>query len=172
MTTRYHETEDVGRQYRTVVCQTDGRYIVIAAWSTFDKALGCSFGFYAAEKKRYETTGMAENFSVFVQRLDPKGGCHDWTTVTKSILRLDFGSTQQGSTRRYKSGDTCEAVLLAQKTRNGGWIAKIPGTTYEGPITNTNDVPTSALSGETVKLKIGAIGRRGQHIQFTWFATS
>ena len=172
MNSHFNNSGKTERNYRTVTCKTDGTYVIIATWSVFEKALGCSFGFYAAEKCRYETTNpaeySAEYFSVCVQRRDHNG----WTTVTKTLLRLDFNCEEKiyPQRRSFKSGDMCEAVLLEQKTRKGGWIAKISGTAYEGPITNSDDVPTGTLAGTTVKLKIGAVDKEGCRIQFTWMS--
>ena len=171
MNTHHHDSEETVTNYRTVARKADGRHAVIAGWSAFEKALGCSYGFYAAEKFRYETSKpySAEYFSVFVQRRD-LNGYNGWTTVTKTLLRLDFDCEEKAvpTRRSFKSGDQCEAVLLEQKTRKGGWIAKISGTAYEGPITNSDDVPTGTLAGTTVKLKIGTIDKEGCRIQFTW----
>ena len=177
MNIRHHHSETTVANYRTVTCKADGRYVVIAAWSTFDKALGCSYGFYAAEKLRYETLKTTENalysakyFSVFVQRHASNGGHGTWTTVTPTLLRLDFDCVDQVSRKRqsFKSGEYCTAVLLDRKTRKGGWIATIPDTAYEGPITNTEEIPAGLQPGATVKLKIGAIDKDGNRIQFMW----
>lgn len=184
MNSRYHSDENAP-QYRTVARKTDGSYDIIATWSTFEKALGCCFGFFTAEKLFYESKmkeksmsgGANENvgystkyLTIFVQRCDPKVGYCDWTTLTQTSLQFDFDCFVKVSPndRKYKSGDFCEAVLLARKTNKGGWIAKIANTNYEGPITNTSDVPTSMLPGKIMKLKIGAIGKTGDSIQFTW----
>ena len=182
MTNRHHHSETTVAKYRTVACKADGRYVVIAAWSTFDKALGCSYGFYAAEKVRYETLNTAANaiysaeyFSVFVQRRNANDSNNAWTTVTPTLLRLDFDSgAKVGGVKAnpnrlsFKSGEFCTAVLLDRKSRKGGWFATIPNTTIEGPITNTEDVPAGLQPGATVELKIGAIDKDGSRIQFTW----
>ena len=174
MNSHHHHSEAASLKYRTVASRADGSYIVLACWSTFDKALGCSYGFYAAEKHRYETSKSVENaaysakyFSVFVQRPEPHGG---WTTITKTLLRLDFDCAEKlyPKRRSFKSGELCTAVLLERKTRKGDWIAAIPDTACEGPITNSEDVPAGLQAGATVKLRIGAIDKDGSHIQFTW----
>jgi len=177
MITGHHHSETTVAKYRTVACKADGRYVVIAAWSTFDKALGCSYGFYAAEKVRYETLKTAvsaiysaEYFSVFVQRRNANDSNNAWTTVTPTLLRLDFHSGVKANPKRhsFKSGEFCTAVLLDRKSRKGGWLATIPNTSLEGPITNTEDVPAGLQPGTTVELKIGSIDKDGCRIQFTW----
>jgi hypothetical protein len=179
MTTRHHHSETTVAKYRTVTCKADGRYVVIAAWSTFEKALGCSYGFYAAEKVRYEALNTdadalysAEYFSVFVQRRNASDSNNAWTTVAPTLLRLDFDSGVKANQARrsFKSGEFCTAVLLDRKSRKGGWVAAIPNTTLAGPITNTEDVPAGLQPGATVKLKIGAIDKDGSRSQFTWMA--
>ena len=67
-----------------------------------------------------------------------------------------------------KTGDKVQCVLLAQKTRKGGWKAKLLQRGSEGPITNTADVPTSAKPGQMVTLRVGAISQDGKRIQFHW----
>jgi len=166
-----HHSKEAAAQYRTVARKANGPYVVIANWSTFEKALGCSFGFYAAEKILFDMKkGTAQYFNVFVQRRDPSAGFYDWTTIAGSMLRLDFDHIVKKSPkpRQFKSGELCDAVLLEQKTRRGGWIAAISGVNCEGPITNSGDVPAEMVPGMTVKLKIGAIDQKANRVQFTW----
>lgn len=67
-----------------------------------------------------------------------------------------------------RTGDKVECVLLGDKTRKGGWKAKLAVRGTEGPITNTEDVPTSATVGQAVMLCVGAISEDGRRIQFHW----
>jgi hypothetical protein len=67
-----------------------------------------------------------------------------------------------------RAGDNVECVLLAEKTRKGGWKAKLMKRGTEGPITNTEDVPKSAKPGQAVTLRLGAISQDGKRIQFHW----
>ncbi len=67
-----------------------------------------------------------------------------------------------------KSGAAIECVLLAQRTRKGGWRASLVHRPLAGPVTNSADVPTSAQAGQIVTLRVGAVGGDGDHIQFTW----
>jgi hypothetical protein len=68
------------------------------------------------------------------------------------------------------SGDEAECALLSEKTRKGGWRAKLVNNGLSGPITNTGDVPPSAHSGQKVVLVIEAINRDRSRIQFRWVA--
>jgi hypothetical protein len=67
-----------------------------------------------------------------------------------------------------KTGDRVECVLLAEKTRKGGWKAKLVQRGTEGPITNSGDLPESAKAGQTVMLRVGAISHDGKRIQLHW----
>lgn len=67
-----------------------------------------------------------------------------------------------------KTGDKVACVLLAEKTRRGGWRARLLPRQTVGPITNTADLPASAQPGQVVALRVGAVSRDGQRIQFRW----
>lgn len=163
------------RPFRSVARKENGAGIVIAAWQSFDKAVGCCYGFFAAEKLYYEQTKKLRFSSVCVKRLDASG----WNTVPNSLLQLDFAAkpavagkvevpsyTEKG--RSFQCGECCKAMLLARKTRRGGWIASIIGTDLEGPIANSAAVPTNLEPGTVVVLKIAALGSNGQYVHFNW----
>jgi hypothetical protein len=57
---------------------------------------------------------------------------------------------------------------LAKRTRKGGWNAQLVGRPLEGPITNSVDLPRSALPGQKVVLRVGAVSYDGKRIQFHW----
>lgn len=67
-----------------------------------------------------------------------------------------------------KTGDKVECVLLVEKTRKGGWKAKLLPRGTEGPITNSGDLPKCAKAGQTVMLRVGAISHDGKRVQFYW----
>jgi len=67
-----------------------------------------------------------------------------------------------------KSGTMVEVVLLAGKTKRGGWRAQLVDQEMAGPITNWADVPPSAKPGQRVKVQVGAASKDGAHIQFHW----
>jgi hypothetical protein len=70
-----------------------------------------------------------------------------------------------------RTGDRVECVLLVEKTRKGGWKAKLLQRGTEGPITNSGDLPKSAKAGQTIMLRVGAISHDGKRIQFHWQQT-
>ena len=67
-----------------------------------------------------------------------------------------------------QSGDIVEAVLLAQRTRRGGWKAQLVETGSIGPITNSESVPATAKPNATVWLRVGATNSDGTHLQLVW----
>ena len=67
-----------------------------------------------------------------------------------------------------RSGDEALCVLLPEKTRKGGWRARLTNRSLAGPITNTGDVPSGAQAGQRVVLLVEAIcGKKGR-VQFRW----
>jgi len=94
------------------------------------------------------------------RRFDSEDGGFDHVFDTKKKKERDASS--------LRSGDEVECVLLAEKTRKGGWMARLHKRTLAGPITNTAEVPQSASAGKVVKLRIGAISAKHERIQFHW----
>jgi hypothetical protein len=69
-----------------------------------------------------------------------------------------------------RSGDEVLCVLLPEKTRKGGWRARLLNRSLAGPITNTGDVPSGVQAGQRVVLLVEAIcGKKGR-VQFRWVA--
>jgi hypothetical protein len=90
------------------------------------------------------------------------GGFFHWFTTHES---------RNGDHRNLalpRTGDEVQCVLLGEKTRKGGWKAKLLQRGLEGPITNTADVTKSATPGQAVTLRVGAISHDGKRIQFHW----
>jgi len=67
-----------------------------------------------------------------------------------------------------RSGELVRAVLLDNRTRRGGWRARLLESNLEGPITNSDNMPTSLVPGQTVELLVGASNRDGTHLQLSW----
>jgi hypothetical protein len=78
------------------------------------------------------------------------------------------GRGESGRPGLPKSGTAIQCVLLAEKTRKGGWRAKLSDRKLAGPVTNSADMPQSARPGEVVELRVGAVSDDGSHIQFHW----
>jgi len=77
-------------------------------------------------------------------------------------------SRDQRNSSLPKSGDKVECVLLPEKTRKGGWLAKMLRRGLIGPVTNTADVPLSTNPGQVIMLRIGSISYDGKRVQFHW----
>ena len=65
----------------------------------------------------------------------------------------------------YKPGDQVEALLLAERTKKGGWKATITGSMLTGPVQGT--APANAEAGKTVRLVIAAF-TAPQTVSFWW----
>ena len=69
-----------------------------------------------------------------------------------------------------KTGDKADCILLAERTRKGGWRARLLKSGVEGPVTNSADLPASAEPGQQLTLRLGAISQDGKCLQFHWRA--
>ena len=136
------------------------RNLVIAQQSTAGRIAGRSQdGIAAIYLEAWVGTATAGRWEHFGPR---RGGfCH--------VFRNSWNGP--GKSRRPglpKSGTAIPCVLLAEKTRKGGWRARLSDRELAGPITNSADVPESAKPGQVVELRVGAISDDGSRIQFHW----
>ncbi|MCS7160109.1 MAG: hypothetical protein RMJ19_06525, partial [Gemmatales bacterium] len=69
-------------------------------------------------------------------------------------------------TSTYKPGQQVRAVLLAEKTKKGGWKARIADGSLEGPIVNSNEVPADKKPGEEIVLVIHSISAQGAMFRY------
>lgn len=69
--------------------------------------------------------------------------------------------------RLPQAGDRVQCVLLAEKTKKGGWKARLVPQGVEGPIVNTGDVPGDKQPDESVTLILHSISA-GNQAQFRW----
>ena len=67
---------------------------------------------------------------------------------------------------KWKTGSLARCLLLPEKTRKGGWRAKIVDSTFEGPVTNWQSVPASCTAGDEVVLKVCGISSSSGKAQF------
>jgi hypothetical protein len=148
--------------------------------------LAATFGQAVARARRFcdSTTASPEgprNGAIAVRVEEWVGTATEgrWRPVCPSqggfqqrINGIRRGNGDHRGTARTNTGDTVEALLVAEKTRKGGWRAQLLGSEAHGPITNTADVPESALPGQTVSLRVGAISQDGRRIQFQWQSRS
>ncbi len=80
-----------------------------------------------------------------------------------SVARPQAKSSPQ---REYKARDQVQAVLLEEKTKKGGWNAKLKDDERKGPINNSHDVPPDKRPGDEVTLEIASINPRT--VAFRW----
>ena len=71
-----------------------------------------------------------------------------------------------------KARDRVSAVLLAEKTRKGGWKAKHESSGLQGPIQNTAEVPADAEAGQRVRLIVASVSANLSELHFRWPAQS
>ncbi len=76
-------------------------------------------------------------------------------------------SPVEGTTDKFVSASIVACELLAQRTKKGGWFARILQTAASGPITNWQDMPTCA-PGQIVSLKLCGIKHETGFAQFQW----
>ncbi|MCS7168456.1 MAG: type III-B CRISPR module RAMP protein Cmr1 [Gemmatales bacterium] len=69
-------------------------------------------------------------------------------------------SSSSSPTSPYRTGQEVKAVLLAERTKKGGWKARIVGSSLEGPIVNSNEVPADKKPGEEIAVVIQSISGR------------
>ena len=141
-----------------------------------------------AQNLRAATT-LAKAFCDAIARCGLRDGIasvrvEDWVgTITEGVwmsvslrhggfshrfVTRDSGKRDQRHPSLPTTGDKVECVLLDEKTRKGGWRAKLLKCGAEGPITNTADVPKSAKPGQMVTLRVGAISHEDKRVQFHW----
>jgi len=88
--------------------------------------------------------------------------------ITDTQLPRIASSQQSNWHQAPKSGEMARAVLLAQRTRRGGWRAWLPEYGLEGHITNSESIPSTISTGDMVQLRVGAANRDGTHLQLAW----
>jgi len=69
---------------------------------------------------------------------------------------------------RLRPADSVSCELLAEKTKKGGWKAKLLPNGPEGPIVNTADVPADKKAGDVVNLIVHSVSADGKQVQFRW----
>jgi hypothetical protein len=75
-------------------------------------------------------------------------------------------------TNELRSGVVVDCELLAQRTRKGGWFARIVNKSISGPITNWSEMPTDLQAGDTVKLRVCGIRPETGFVQLRYESPS
>ena len=96
---------------------------------------------------------------------DPQPGIQQ--TATNPQRPHPGKSTFQPSTScGYKASSKVKAVLLEEKTKKGGWKAKVEGTDIAGPIQNSDKTPSDSVPGQQVELVLKIA--KGSDSAFAW----
>lgn len=121
-------------------------------------------------------------------------GPADWTELVERLLRDALvrwgvgGKTSAGygrlvepqpSNRTGRAGtargvptavpkprDCVEATLLEERTKRGGWKARHEPSGIEGPIENSDQVPSTAKAGERMTLIVASVAANGRTANF------
>ncbi|MCS7016842.1 MAG: hypothetical protein NZM42_12080, partial [Gemmatales bacterium] len=75
-------------------------------------------------------------------------------------------SSSSSPTSPYRTGQEVKAVLLAKRTKKGGWKARIVNSSLEGPIVNSNEVPADKKPGEEIAVVIQSISGREARFRY------
>lgn len=89
--------------------------------------------------------------------LEPYDGGFRWRRATRGFAVNNLP----------RSGDFVQAVIQTEKTKKGGFIAKLFDRELKGPVTNSHDCPAFA-EGQLVTLRVEAVSKIGDRIQFRW----
>ena len=98
------------------------------------------------------------------------GGATSRTSPVKGLRRLTVATAAHracgGSVP--SSGNQVEAVLLAERTRNGGGKAKHEASGAQGPIQYTAEVAAGTEPSHRVRLIIASVSANQREVQFRW----
>ena len=90
----------------------------------------------------------------------------------RAFLSTATGGNGQPTAQRphdaLRTGSLMECQLLEKRTRKGGWFAKIVGQPLNGPITNWQELPSSAQPGQTITLKVCGVRRDTGFVQLAY----
>ncbi|MFZ2655907.1 MAG: type III-B CRISPR module RAMP protein Cmr6 [Victivallales bacterium] len=88
------------------------------------------------------------------------------TTATPQRPHQGRQTFQPSTSCGYKAGSKVKAILLEEKTKKGGWKAKLEGTDISGPIQNSDKVPSTCAPGQQVELILKIA--KGADSAFAW----
>jgi hypothetical protein len=165
--------------YRVIAGFRDRSEALVTLATTLRQAINSAKEFYEAAIASYRQPASNDNHRkdrLAEVRVEEWVGTlteGQWERVRYGgfMHRFNTRSHPNGDHRRPslpESGSKVECVLLPEKTRKGGWKAKLLQGGLEGSITNTSDVPKSAKPDQKVTLRVGAISHGGKRIQFHW----
>jgi hypothetical protein len=167
--------------FRVIARRKDRSEALVTLAATLRQAVTLAMRFRDAEiafRTRRGSNGKHLEGEVVALRIEEWWGTLTegyWRSVSQTRggfwYRFNSRNSRNGKPRNPslpKSGDKVQCILLAEKTRKNGWLARLVPQGASGPITNTADVPASMKPGQTVTLRIGVISEDGKRVQFRW----
>jgi len=106
---------------------------------------------------------------VYIEQWQGDAIFGSWESPRRDKFQFEFHDRPRGrrkSKEDLKTGSLVNCELLPEKTRKGGWRAKIVGTRHEGPVTNWQDIPSDLVAGDLVPLKLCGISIQSGSAQF------
>lgn len=173
-------SDDRIADYRVMVRLSDGGVALVSLARTLAEAVSVARQFRDAAQLNGPGAGVTGGgrrhriLAVFTEGWFGGTLAGRWKPVLppRGFLHRFEQRGERGGSARPHSGQLVACVLLAEKTRKGGWRAQLVGGSACGPITNSSAVPAAAEPGQCVELRIGAIAEDGRRVQFDWPAAS
>jgi len=159
-------------RYRVIARHRDHRRSLVTLAENLRQATNLAQAFCT------QIDGTASRNGIVVVRVEEWVGTltdGEWQPVSLSrggfSSRFDIshpGNRDQRSPSLPRTNDMVECILLPEKTRKGGWRARLVRRAVDGPITNTTDVPVFAKPSQMIRLRVAAVSQDGNRIQFRW----
>jgi hypothetical protein len=133
-------------------------------WATNDRvyarAIAAHLNALAGEERAWVDSWEAEiGHGRWVRQCAPPAG---------AVIGSPTAACARPVARAPRSGELVQAVLLAERTRLGGWRARLVDYALEGPITNRGATPALATARQQVTLRVAAANQDGTHLQLEW----
>lgn len=97
----------------------------------------------------------------------PTGGA--WHLLRRGGFRFEFHDWRRGAQDlakgSLKTGGIFDCILLSEKTRKGGWRARIVDSDLLGPVTNWQEIPGHHMAGDRVALKLCGASHHSKIVQ-------
>ncbi|TWU46224.1 hypothetical protein Poly51_56200 [Rubripirellula tenax] len=166
------------RNYRVMVQNRDSTVALVCVEETLRAARLVALAIVRKQQARLDdglVIGTAQGNQpkrVFVQAWVGTPTAGSWQAVNErrggidQVLRPSRIVRHGKPSGHFTSGDQVRCVLLDEKTRRGGWRARIAGTAHVGPVVVRGEPPRQWKSGMTVPLRLSSLSRRTGAAQF------
>ena len=169
------------RNYRVMAQRKDGTVSLLSLEETLRAARLAAERAFKYHQRRLDRDPKRElaksdrPIRIFVQTWSgtPTDGC--WAGTNERQGRFDWklkrpkGKAATKLTGKYVSGDCVRCEILPEKTRRGGWRARIVGTAHSGPVICHGEPGTDWRPGTKVELRLSSLSERTGTVQFAWF---